>query len=375
MNSIDRQTPPVWGADLPPAVVACVSMALVVAVAGIDLLTGEELSFFVFYFVPVSFAAWKGNPRMAAACALACTAAWLGVEKLSGHKYSHGGLLAANLLIRWVSYTVMGRFVSNLKASREALNKHAERLEHEVARRTAQLQERVGELEMFSYSVSHNLRAPLRAIEGNSSFVAERVGNAGAEVADALDRIGGAAVRMDRLIMSLVEYVQLTLASPELRPVAVGPILREVLDAQRAAIQRLGAQVDVEQQFPFVRGDNRLIHTIFRNLVGNSLQFVRAEGPPRVAVSWREVRPGVARFEVSDNGPGIPPRFHQLIFGPFEQLQSHAEYPESAGMGLTVAQKCASKLKGKVGVKSDGATGSTFWVELALHNPPSQNGD
>lgn len=348
----------------PRPLLAFATLFAVFVVAAVDLLTGEELSFFVFYFIPVSFAAWNLNLRWAIATAILCTVAWLMVETLSGHAYSHWSLLMANTFIRLSSYTLIGYFVSSLKESRLALNQYAVRLEERVAQRTLTLQERVAELEMFSYSVSHNLRAPLRAMEGMAQAADESLAERRPEeLRNYLDRIRSAAVRMDRLILDLVDYVQLTIGESQLRPISIGPLIFEVLAQYRSTLDQNGAKVTVESEMPTVWGHNRMLHAVFYNLVSNALKFSKAGQSPLVLITSQDLPDGRVQIRVRDHGIGIKKEHHERIFGLFEQLHPYDAYG-GTGMGLALARKCVEKMDGRIGCESDLCQGSTFWIEL-----------
>jgi signal transduction histidine kinase len=345
-------------------------LLLVLLVAFVDHLTGSELSFFVFYFIPVSVAAWTLGLRWAAATALLCTLGWVLVDNISGHRYSHPALLAANVGVRWLSYTLMGYFFAILKKSRKELARHAAELEQRVQQRTAKLQERVAELETLSYSVSHNLRAPLRAMSGMADALEDSLnGKATEEISGYVSRIKGSARKMDELILGLVDYVDITLREPELRPVNPGPILAEVLDQHRGAIQQHRVEVQIGTILPQVWGQNRMLRFVFSQVISNALKFRKPGRNPVVTVSAADQPEGKTRLFISDNGCGIAPEHQERIFGLFEQLHPGACGGEGGGtgMGLAIARKCVEKMGGEIGVSSSGVQGATFWIELRKH--------
>jgi len=346
----------------PRSVQIAVTIALVVLVGVIDVLTGEELSFFVFYFIPVSFAAWTLGKGWSTWTAFLCTLAWLGVEKVSGHSYSHPSLLAANLLIRWLSYTLMARLFFNLKQSRLELHQYANSLETRVAERTASLEERVAELEMIAYSASHNLRAPLRAIEGMADGLRDFVPDH-QEAAESLRRIRASARRMDQLVVGLVDFVEVTLVQPEVRPMALAPVISEVVDDQLRRFPEKKPEVTMEMEAPLVSANNRLVHRIASELVSNALKFCD-DGRPRLEIRWNESPEERIRVIVRDGGIGISPQHQKRIFGLFEQLHCYDKFG-GIGMGLATARRCVEKMNGRIGVQSNGeGTGSEFWFEL-----------
>lgn len=366
VNKTWARNPSSWSKPIRLAVAGM----LLILVAAIDLLTGEELSFFVFYFVPVSFAAWNISLTSAVVTAFFATMGWLGVETLSGHEYSHPGLLLANALIRWLSYTLMGYFVESLKCSRTALAKYANELESRVAQRTAKLQERIGELEMFSYTVSHNLRAPLRAMEGRAHVLEEELPEHALndEVQNQLKQIKSAASRMDRLIMDLVTYVQITISEPDTRPTYLAPVIADAIEANQVAITALKADVVVTTTAAAVWGNSRLLHLALCQILNNALKFATPGRKPVVSVGTNYVSSNEVRIWVKDNGIGIPAPHQVKIFGLFERLHSQDAFGGGTGMGLAIASKCVEKMGGNIGVESCGAgLGATFWLILKAH--------
>ncbi len=348
----------------------------------VDLSTGDELSFYVFYFIPVIFAAWNLSRNWAVATAFLCTIGWLGEEYLAGHVYSSKAMLFANTFIRWVSYTLMGYFFSKLRQSRAELRMYANELEQRVALRTRKLQERVAELELFSYSVSHNLRAPLRAMDGMAHCMEECLqeregkskgyGEPTTEARGYLARIRTSAVRMDRLVLDLVEYVQLTIREPELRLIHVAPVLAEVLTEHRAMIEEKKAEIIIPGVILPVLGDNWMLHTVLFQFVNNALKFVDTGSMPRITIGTDEILEGWVRVWVSDNGIGISKSHLERIFYLFEQLHPYDTYGGGTGMGLAMAKKCVEKMGGKIGAESRDGEGTTFWFEVRKYGAGSK---
>lgn len=340
---------------------------LLVLVAAVDYATGEELSFFVFYFIPVSFAAWTLGLKSGVASAILATAGWLGVESISGHQYSQAWLIFANALIRGFSYALMACFVAKLKQSRLELGRYALELETMVENRTAKLRERVSELEMFSYSVSHNLRAPLRAVDGMAHLIDESLpqGAKNGEIGLYLRQIRSAAVRMDNLVVDLVEYVQLTICEPELRPTYLGPLISAAVDAHQELIASSGAQVTATPWEGAVWGNSRVLSSALSEIVGNALKFAAPGRAPVVAIRVDDSASDFVRISVSDNGVGIAPEHQQRIFGLFEQLHASDRFGGGTGMGLPAAKKAVEKLGGRMEVHSEGeGFGATFCLSV-----------
>ncbi|HIQ01197.1 MAG TPA: hypothetical protein EYH30_03560, partial [Anaerolineales bacterium] len=202
----------------------------------------------------------------------------------------------------------------------------------------ARLEEANEELKAFAYSVSHDLRAPLRAIQGFARALledcADRLGPRGQDYAH---RIVRAARRMDRLIQDLLAYSRVGRLEIRLRRVSLGQVVREVLAQLEAEIQRTGAQVVVEGPLPEVVAHRSVLVQVVENLLSNGIKFIAEGVRPRVRV-WAEERGGRVRLWVEDNGIGIPPADQDRIFRVFERLHGVDTYP-GTGVGLAIVKK------------------------------------
>lgn len=246
---------------------------------------------------------------------------------------------------------------------REELHRHAVTLEQCVAERTAQLQTANKDLEAFSYSVSHDLRAPLRSVSGFAEIIARRHRNSlNEEAQHYLDNIVEASARMSRLIDDLLAYARLGRTSVRHQSVFLRPLLLQIMKDLAARITETGAEFDLPDELPVVRGDQTLLNQIFANLFGNALTYHRPGVPARVAVTWRAEADYVV-VSVSDNGIGIPPEHHDKIFNVFQRLHSEDDYP-GTGIGLAIVKKSVELLGGQVWVESVVSEGCTFSVQL-----------
>jgi len=248
------------------------------------------------------------------------------------------------------------RLFDQFERSNEELRRHRDHLEELVGERTA-------ELEAFAYSISHDLRAPLRAMHGFSQALLE-------DYADRLDptgqdyarRIVAAAQRMDTLILDLLTYSHLGRAEMRLGPVRLGCVVEQALAALEADIEERGTQVAVEEPLPQVAADHATLVRVVGNLLSNAIRFVAPDVCPRVRV-WAEERGERIRLWVEDNGIGIPPQYHERIFRVFERLHGIETYP-GTGIGLAIVKKGVERMGGRVGLESEIGQGSRFWIEL-----------
>jgi len=237
------------------------------------------------------------------------------------------------------------------------------RLEEQVRERTSALQERNDELEAFGYSISHDLRAPLRAMQGFSQALLEDCGDRldamGREYAE---RIVAGGKRMDELIRDLLAYSRVSRAELQLMRVPLTPIAQSALAELSGLLRSRSANVRVDEPLPVVLGHPATLSQVLMNLLGNGLKFVPPERTPELRVS-AERRNGLVRVWVEDNGIGIAPEHLARIFRVFERLHSTDDYP-GTGIGLAIVRKAAERMGGRVGVESNPGSGSRFWIEL-----------
>lgn len=253
--------------------------------------------------------------------------------------------------------------LSKQKAAEAEVRKLNQTLEQRVHERTGQLEAANQEMQAFSYSVSHDLRAPLRAMQGFAQALLEDYGNQiddlGQEYAH---RIVAAAGRMETLIQDLLSYSRLSRAELGLQQVNLTAVMMEVLTQLESELKERQAQVRVENPMPQVIGHYSTLVQIVANLLSNAIKFVSAGIKPQVRV-WAENRGNDVRLWVQDNGIGIASEHQHRIFSVFERLHGTEAYP-GTGIGLAIVRKGVERLGGRVGVESQPTQGSCFWVEL-----------
>ncbi len=240
-------------------------------------------------------------------------------------------------------------------------------LERIVQRRTATLTDPVHELEMLSYSLSHDLRAPLRAMEGYARAVEIKCGPLlPAEGKDLLERIARSATRLDGLIKDVLTYHRTANEPVEVHAVNLERLLDEVI-AARPELQAARDALEIRRPLEPVRGHEALLTQCLVNLLSNALRFVASGTPPHVCL-WTQRLPmaGAAqphvRLVVQDNGIGISPADQQKIWNIFIRL--YPQRYEGTGIGLAIVRKAAERMGGSVGVESSPGQGSRFWLEL-----------
>jgi signal transduction histidine kinase len=257
----------------------------------------------------------------------------------------------------------LGQLAGAFNAMADQVQHAQRRLEQQVRERTAALQERNEELEAFAYSISHDLRAPLRAMQGFSQALLEDAGDQlDAEGRDYARRIVGAAGRMDELIRDLLAYSRVSREDLELTPVPLGPVSRAAAQEVEGEVAARGGRVVVDESLPTVLGHRATLSQVLANLIGNGIKFVPTDRVPEVVVRAERTN-GLVRLVVEDNGIGIAAEHRDRIFRVFERLHSTAEY-SGTGIGLAIVRKAVERMGGRVGVESTTGSGSRFWVEL-----------
>jgi len=235
-------------------------------------------------------------------------------------------------------------------------------LERRVEERTAQLQDAIEELEAFNHTVSHDLRAPLRHIEGflrllDDECRAELSGTA----RQYLDRVRAGSDRMAQMIEALLQLSRAGRAAMQCRRVDLGEMARTVF-ADRVKEQ---AERPVELtvgSIPAVVADPVLVHQLLENLLGNALKFTSRTPRPCLAVGC-ERRDGEDVFYVRDNGAGFDAAHARTLFGVFQRFHAAGEF-EGTGIGLSIARRIVERHGGRIWAESTPGGGATFWFTL-----------
>lgn len=237
-------------------------------------------------------------------------------------------------------------------------------LEQRIVERTRQLQEANEALETFGFSVSHDLREPLRTIQGYAAalrqdLTARDFGN----FEQYVDRINAIAGRIDLMVSDLLEFARLSRAeiSTDILP------LRDVVQEARTVLQGEPAYqaADIQVELPdelMVRAHRPVLVQALVNLLGNAVKFVRPDTHAAVLIVAR-ARGRTVRIEVQDNGIGMADEARARVFNVFERLHGEEEYP-GTGIGLAIVKKGVERMNGTVGVEAAPGIGSNFWIEL-----------
>jgi signal transduction histidine kinase len=250
----------------------------------------------------------------------------------------------------------------NFDAMAENIETHNRNLELRVAERTAALTRSNAELETFAYSVSHDLRAPLRAISGFADILRERHRPAlDAEGQRYLENVKNAADRMQELIDDLLRYSRVGRETPNQEPVPLAPLLQNVTILFEPRCTH-GGEISIQEPLATPLGDARLIEDILTNLLDNAFKYQPAGQAPKVQISTK-VAGSAVELRVTDNGIGIDPEYHASIFNVFQRLHTEEQYP-GTGIGLAIAAKSAHLMNGTLAVEAAPGQGSTFVLRL-----------
>ena len=315
--------------------------------------------------------------------------------------------------VRSIRYAIERKRAEEALKSTESALRESERhlrewnadLERRVAERTATLKETISDLEDFSHSITHDLRAPLRAIRSFAQILNEECLACGRPKAqEHIRRITSAAGRMDKLIQDVLQYSRLARSELDLAAVDVQELLRGIIDTY-PAFQPPQVEIQIDGPLPRMLGNEAALTQCFSNLLGNAIKFVAPGTRPQVRV-WAErvenskaeqrdesLPAGIDQLPVAnhqspvthhasritqqaslsssplpsvrlwfaDNGVGIPKEAQERIFKMFQRLDKSYD---GTGVGLTVVRKAVEKMGGRVGLESEPGRGSRFWVEL-----------
>jgi PAS domain S-box-containing protein len=255
-----------------------------------------------------------------------------------------------------VDITARKQAENALRESETSLRTALQKLE----RRTAELQEANQSLAQYAYVVSHDIRAPLRAIRNYCDFLREDLsGSLDQEQQEYLDGLEEAVNQAEQLVEDLLLLSRVERRQSEWQPLDLGPFLQELTDS---LVVPDDVEIEMAGEWPTLPADATLVRQIFQNLILNAVKF-NESSPRRVELGCTRQEGQVCVVHVRDNGIGIDPRHHEQIFGVFQRLHDSEEY-EGTGIGLAIVKKAVTKLGGSVRLESETGRGTTFFITL-----------
>jgi signal transduction histidine kinase len=282
---------------------------------------------------------------------------------------------------------------SQLQKAKNDLADHAKILEEKVTERTSSLQEIISELEMFSYTLAHDLKAPVRAMTGYVEILQKDfAASLPPAAAHILQRMAQTPERMTTLIQDMVQFSEVSRQEIVLAPVDLTLLIDDLLIMRDPSVRRF---VTLRQPLHLVRAHKSLLQHVLANLVDNAVKFVHPQTRPEVTIATElvnysspstrssplhfsaveslpsanasppssETPSARVRVWVIDNGIGIPSDAHQKIFGIFERGEEAQKF-EGTGMGLAIVARAMQRMGGTCGLESEPGKGSRFWIEL-----------
>jgi PAS domain S-box-containing protein len=264
------------------------------------------------------------------------------------------------------SFVAITRDITQRKQAEEDVRQLNEELEARVAERTAQLESANKELEAFAYSVSHDLRAPLRAIDGYSRILLEDY----CKSLDAEGRricavIGDSTRQMSRLIDDLLAFSRLSRVEMQSTPIDMEALARSVFLVLVPVADRARIEFRLSPLLPTV-GDPATLHQVWVNLLANAVKFSSIRKRAVIEVGCQERGEEIVYF-VRDNGAGFDMKYVSKLFGVFQRLHSAKEF-EGTGVGLAIVQRVIQRHGGRVWAEGEEDKGASFYFSLPMHN-------
>jgi len=256
-------------------------------------------------------------------------------------------------------YTVILRDITERVRAEAAIRELNESLERRVAERTAELEYANKELEAFSYSVSHDLRAPLRSINGFSHIIKETEPPLSAESVALLDRVINAANRMGDLIDDILTYSRISRTGLQFGTIHMGELARTLADELHGAYPQTRIEIG---DLPDAFGDRAMMQRVLANLVDNALKFSAHREVPVVEIA-AEIQNGEIVYRIRDNGAGFDMRYAGRLFGVFQRLHSDAQFP-GTGVGLAIVKRIIDRHRGRLWAQAEPDQGASFYFTL-----------
>ncbi|HEU5162684.1 MAG TPA: ATP-binding protein [Thermoanaerobaculia bacterium] len=316
-------------------------VAVIALIGWLDFQTGPDIGLSLFYLVPVVVAAWYGGAAMAMGAAVCASTAWFLADHFA---YSTTvGITIWNSITRLVIYSALGLLVARLRGEKERL-------------------ERVNaELDAFSRSVSHDLRAPLIQIGRYAEMIDGRAHGLDDDGRRYLSTITNTASDGLKLIDDLLEFAQVARTEVRRAAVNLGAVVEKVRSEFLDPDPRRSIRWRIEP-LPVVRGDGPMLEVAMRNVIGNAIKYTRPREEALIEIGSYAEPDGTVVW-IRDNGVGFNPEYASKLFGVFERLHGHSEF-EGSGIGLAIVERIVSRHGGRVWAEGAVDGGATFYMKL-----------
>lgn len=353
------------------------AVILTVLIGLADYRTGSEFSLAIFYILPISLVGWFATGTPTFLFCLVSSVVEFAANSAAGRAYSHFLIAFWNSAVLLVFFLLYAFILTKLKKEyrermdlidelRDSLTE-LKRTKEELEQRSQDLARSNVDLQQFAYAASHDLKEPLRGVEGFTKLLARRYKGRLDENADEfIYFILEGVQRMQTLIRDLLAYSQIGTQGMHLQPMESESAVAQALTNLKTAIDEKGAVI-THDALPEVTADPSQLGRLFQNLIGNAIKFC-GEKTPEVQVS-AERKGDSWIFSVRDNGIGIDRDSADRIFVIFQRLHSRKEY-EGTGIGLAICKRIVERHGGSIWVESEPGKGSAFYFTIPERQSP-----
>ncbi len=271
-----------------------------------------------------------------------------------------------------IGFTQVTRDITERKQAEEQILQLNAELEQRVRARTSQLEEANKQLESFSYSVSHDLRAPLRHIQGYAEMLAEEIeGKLSPEADRFLRTIKNSSVEMGQLIDDLLAFSRMGRTELNLKPISPNELIDETIAALELSTKDRNIEWTIHP-LPKIVGDAPTLKQVFANLIGNAVKYSRQRDPAQIEIGQSGEKDGRPILFVRDNGAGFDMRYAKNLFGVFQRLHRSDEF-EGTGIGLATVRRIIARHGGEIWAEAAVNQGATFYFTLDPAPEPKEN--